>query len=290
MSIDKPVRSQKKSFVSLKWLLVAVPLGYLLVVFYYAVVNIFKLSVSNDNGFTLEYLAAAFTNPTYLNVLFVTIKTAIAVTAVSLILGYPIAYALVVFRKNWQRITLSVIVISLWISLLARTYSWVLVLQKDGVVNRLLQVSGLRAEPLDLLYSFLAVVIGMVHILIPFMVLNIFPVLQGIDLRLMDAAKNLGSTPASAFYRVFLPLSLPGIVSGSVIVFVNSLGYFVTPALLGGRNDMLISQLIELNVNTTFDWNFAAALSVMLLIAALCVLGLGRLLTRLVPSMPNASI
>ena len=156
-------------------------------------------------------------------------------------------------------------------NLLVRLYAWIVLLQKMGVVNAVLLRLGMVEQPLPLVYNLTGVIVGMVHVLLPFMILPLYSVMKGIDPSLMAAAQNLGGTPAQAFRRVFLPLTYPGIGAGTLIVFMLSIGYFVTPALLGGLKETFIAQLIEQQVNVLIDWNFAAALAVLLLAVTLAI-------------------
>jgi ABC-type spermidine/putrescine transport system permease subunit I len=276
-----PLVHRLTAIPGLRWILVIVPLFYLVILLYYSIIGILKLSFFDETGFTLKYLHGAFTDPIYLRVLWTTVKTALFVTVTTLLIGYPIAYLLTILRSHkWKRLILGLVIITLWISLLARTFSWVIVLQKHGVINNFLMNIGVINQPLDLLYSFPAVVIGMSHILLPFMILNLYPVMEGIDLQLMQAAQSLGSRPWKAFKQIFLPLSLPGVIAGSLIVFINSLGYFITPALLGGSGNTMLSEFIEININTTFNWHLAAALSFLLLVATFLLLFIAFLFTR----------
>lgn len=276
-----PLAHRFTAIPGLRWILVIVPLFYLIILLYYSIIGILKLSFFDDTGFTLKYLHGAFTDPIYLRVLWTTVKTALFVTVTTLLIGYPIAYLLTILRSHkWKRLILGLVIITLWISLLARTFSWVIVLQKHGVINNFLMNIGVINQPLDLLYSFPAVVIGMSHILLPFMILNLYPVMEGIDLQLMQAAQSLGSRPWEAFKQIFLPLSLPGVIAGSLIVFINSLGYFITPALLGGSGNTMLAEFIEININTTFNWHLAAALSFLLLVATFLLLFIAFLFSR----------
>lgn len=287
--IKRPLIYRISSKPYLKWGMILIPLTYLMVILYYSIFNVLKLSVFDESGFTLTYITETFTEPIYLKVLWTTFKTAVLVTILTLIVAYPICYLITILRTNKiKRLILGIVIITLWISLLARTFSWVLVFQKEGIINNLLLSIGIISEPIEILYSVPAVVIGMSHILLPFMVLNLYPVMEGIDLGLIQAGKSLGARPFRAFINIFLPLSLPGIISGSVIVFVNSLGYFITPALLGGINNMMIAQLIEININKTFNWNLAAAISVLLILSTFLFLFLATLLTKRIMPMKGA--
>lgn len=281
----QPFRGLEK-LPGLKWLLLIVPLIYTLLLLYFPMVNVLKLSFYDKTGFTLIYLQEVLTEPLYLKVLWITMKTAFTVTLVTLLFAYPIAYLLVVIESvKWRQIILGTIMVTLWISLLVRTFTWTVILQDHGIINEVLLKMSVVKEPMKLLYNDTGVIIGMTHILVPYMVLSLYSVMERIDLRLVQAAQGLGARPWKAFIQVFFPLSLPGVMSGSLIVFVLALGYFITPALLGGQGNMMISKLIQENIQSTLNWNLAAALSMVLLAAALILLGLSYWVSRFSPML-----
>lgn len=268
----------------LKWLLLLIPLVYTAILLYYSMASVLKLSVYDDKGFTMQYLQQVFTEPLYLKVLWNTLKTSFIVMLVTLFISYPIAYLLVVMEsERWKKVVLSLVMITLWISLLVRTFTWTVILQDQGIINKFLMSAGLISEPVKLMYNTMGVVIGMTHILIPYMVLSLYSVMEGIDRRLIQAAQGMGARPWKAFMQIFLPLSLPGVMSGSLIVFVLGIGYFVTPALLGGQGNMMISKLIQENIQMTLNWSMASAISVVLLVTTLILLGLAAWIARLSP-------
>jgi ABC-type spermidine/putrescine transport system permease subunit I len=154
-------------------------------------------------------------------------------------------------------------------SLLVRNYAWMVFLGREGVLNRILLGVGIIDAPLKLLHTTFAVVVGMVHMMLPFMILALFSVMKGIDLGLLKAAASLGAGSVQTFVRVYFPLSLPGVAAGSLLVFIFSLGFFITPALLGGRGDMMISMLIEAQVSELLNWGFGSVLAVILLVMTL---------------------
>jgi ABC-type spermidine/putrescine transport system permease subunit I len=161
------------------------------------------------------------------------------------------------------------IVLPFWTSLLVRIYAWMVILGRYGIINSFLLKLGLISTPLNLLYNTSSVIIGMIHFLLPFMIFPLYSVMNGIEKDLVKAAYNLGATPFKAFIKVFFPLSLPGVGAGSLIVFILSIGFFVTPALLGGRQDQVISMLIEKQVTVQFNWPFASAIAFILLVITL---------------------
>ncbi|MGG4498412.1 ABC transporter permease [Brevibacillus reuszeri] len=263
------------------WLLVIVPLGYLLFLMIYSLFGLFKMSIYDENGFTFQYFHYIFSHSIYLHVMWLTIKISCFVTIISLLLAYPLAKLLVQLTDGiWKKFVFGLILVPFWISLLVRTFAWTVILQDQGVINKLLIGAGIIEKPLSLLYNTPGVVIGMAHVLIPYMVVSLYSAMEGIDQRLIQAAAGMGARPWQAFFHVFLPLSLPGILSGSLIVFILSLGYFVTPALLGGPENMMISMLIENNIVKTLNWHLAAALAVLLFIVTMLLLALSYLLVQ----------
>lgn len=279
-----PSLQKKQSMFSnmfgLKWLLLFIPLIYTILLLYFPMVGVLKLSLYNDNGLTLTYFKEIFSTTLYMKVLWITIKTSLIVTIMALIISYPIAYVLVSLNSIvWKKIMMGIVMLSLWISLLVRTFTWTVILQEHGIINTFLMKMGLIHQPLHLIYNDIGVVVGMTHILVPYMILSLYSVMEGIDRRLLQAAQGLGAKPLVSFFQIFVPLSLPGILSGSLIVFVLAIGYFVTPSLLGGQENIMISKVIQEHIQTTLNWNIASALSVVLLITMLILLGLSYWIT-----------
>jgi ABC-type spermidine/putrescine transport system permease subunit I len=201
----------------------------------------------------------------YLQVLGATFKVSAVVTIVCLALGYPLAYMLATRRPRTAQLLMIIVVLPFFTSIIVRTYAWMVLLGRNGIVNQYLIALGLTDKPLPLLYNQAGVVIGMSYVLLPYMVLTVYSVMRGIDPGLVRAAHSLGASRMQAFRRVFLPLSLPGIAGGTLLVFILSLGFFITPALMGGPGDMMIAMLIEREVEITLNWSFASALAVVLL-------------------------
>lgn len=288
--IRVPATNRWLTMPGLQWVLLAVPLIYILVLMVFSMVSLFKLSVYGDNGFTLEYLSHIFSNTVYLQVLWLTLKVSFLVTVFTLLLAYPISYLLVKIESpKWKKVIFGAVLIPFWISLLVRTYAWTILLQDQGVINKILIGLGIIDKPITLLYNTTGVVIGMTHVLLPYMVLSLYSVMEGIDQRLVQAAQGMGAKPWKAFLQIFFPLSLPGVLSGSLVVFVLGIGYFITPALLGGSTNMMISMLIQDNVSTTLNWNLAAAIALVLFVVTLLLLFLSYLLTRNNPAIKEMS-
>jgi len=243
----------------------------LVVLFVYPIARLLVTSVYADGQFTLEHYRRIVEVDLYLRVFRTTFVIALQVTGICLALGYPLAYFLASLRPRTARLLMILVLIPFWTSILVRTYAWMVLLQRQGVVNRWLLELGLIDEPLRMMYNRIGVLVGMSHVLLPFMVLPTYAVMRGIDRTLLRAAANLGASPVQAFLRVFLPLSLPGVAAGSLLVFILALGFFITPALMGGRTDMMIAQLIETQIRTELNFSFAAALAAVLLVITLVI-------------------
>ncbi|MDH6196891.1 putative spermidine/putrescine transport system permease protein [Mycobacterium frederiksbergense] len=212
------------------------------------------------------------------DVLLRTFTTGLEVTVICLVLGYPYAYAMVAFGPT-VRIALTLLVlVPFWTSLMVRTFAWVILLEDGGPIQTLLSVVGLGNVPL--LRTNLGVVIGMSQILLPFMVLPLYAVMSGIDRRLVLASSSLGARPVISFVRIWAPLSLPGVGAGCLMVFISSLGFYVTPALLGAPNDALISQQIYVQVTSLLAWGKGGAMGVVLLLVTFLVLAVLMVLMR----------
>jgi ABC-type spermidine/putrescine transport system permease subunit I len=249
----------------------------LAVLFAYPVLRLLALSLE---GGSLEWFQKATGEALYLQVLVETFRIALIVTAAALLLSYPVAYLLATTTPLWAGIGFVFIVLPLWTSILVRTYAWMVLLGRNGVINRWLMDAGMIETPLRLLHNELGVLIGMVHVLMPYMVLPIYGAMKRIDPDLVRAAEGLGAPGWQIFRRVYLPLTRHGVVAGCVLVFVLALGFFITPALLGGGRVIMISILIEQQVREFLNWPFASALSAVLLAATLVVYGLLHRFTR----------
>ena len=191
------------------------------------------------------------------------------VTLLVLLISYPLAYYLANNQGLRFTLVLFCIVVPYFTSIIVRTYSWMVLLGRNGIINQVLQHLGIIDEPLALLYTKTGVLIGMVYVLLPYMVLTLFAAMKAIDPSLMRAARGLGATGFYAFTRIYFPLSIHGVISGSLIVFILAIGFFITPALMGGPSDVMIAMLIERSVEIMFDWSGAAIMSLLLLFATL---------------------
>ena len=223
-----------------------------------------------DPHFTLEHYRRLFAVPAYFNILIFSFETAVVTTALALALGYPYAYALTIVSARWRALLIAVVLLPFWTNVLVRCYSWMLILQTKGLLNTaLIDWLGVPTRPLPLMYNFTGVVVGMVHYLLPPMVLILYSIMKSIDMTLVRAAEGLGAHPLRAFWRVFMPLSLPGVRAASVLIFILSLGFFVTPALLGGRHDVTIAMMIDIQFTELVNWGFGSALASVLLIVTI---------------------
>jgi putative spermidine/putrescine transport system permease protein len=193
------------------------------------------------------------------------------VTATTLLLGYPIAYYLA--NRGGIGFTLVVfcVIVPYFTSVIVRTYSWMVLLGRNGIINQLLIGTGLIQEPLPLLYNKFAIVVGMTYVLLPYMVLTLYAAMKAIDPSLTRAAQALGADALYVFRRVYFPLTLHGVISGSLIVFILSIGFFITPALMGGPSDVMVAMLIERSIEITLDWPTATVMSLFLLLVTLAL-------------------
>ena len=200
-----------------------------------------------------------------------TLKIAVIITALTILLGYPLAYVIAQASAKVSGILLIFVLLPFWTSLLVRTTSWIALLQSSGVVNSILLKIGIIERPLEMMYTEFATIIAMTHILLPFMVLPLFSVMKGIDKSYMRAALSLGSSPIGAFIRAYFPMTLPGLSAGAVLVFIVSVGYYITPALVGGTDGQMISNLIAFHMQQSNNWELAAALGALLLLLIICL-------------------
>ena len=244
-------------------------LAYLGAFYAYPVAAMMLRSVT-EPGWTLENFRRVFENPVYLHVLWLTFRVGVIVTVAALLLGFPVAYVLARIDRAKSNLLMMLVLLPFWTSILVRTYAWMVLLGRQGLINQLLLAIGVIDEPLQLLNTTFAVYVAMVHILLPFMILPLYSVVRGIDGNLLRAAEGLGATPIGVFRQVLLPLAIPGVAAGCLLVFILALGFFITPALVGGPRDLMIAVLIQQQVEL-FNWPFASALAVVLLAAALLV-------------------
>jgi putative spermidine/putrescine transport system permease protein len=250
------------------FVLLVIPLGWL-----------FWQSIHAD-GFTFEHYHRILTEDVYRNTFVLTFKLSVMVTLLTLALGYPVAYAASALPQRWAAVVLALVVLPFWTSVLVRAYAWLILLQRTGLVNNGLLSLGLIDRPLPLAHNELGTIIATVHILLPFMVLPLYSTMQKIPADLMMAGASLGATPMHVFLRVFLPLSLSGVLAGMTLVFVLCLGFYITPELMGGGKTIMVSMLVSRNVELYNQWGAASAVSVVLLA---CVFAIFYVVSRVIP-------
>jgi putative spermidine/putrescine transport system permease protein len=254
------------------WLLLAPSCLALVLLFVVPIAYVLVLSVT-DPRLSLAHYQRIFTVPLYTRVMVNTFVTSLIVTALCLVIGYPIAYVMA-RRSGWlPAVLLTIVAMSFWTGFLVRTYAWLVILGNRGPVAAAYGGLGLGPAP-QLLFNTFASTLGMTHILLPYMILALYATMRKIDASHLRAAASLGARPGAAFREVFLPLSLPGVVNGCLLVFVSCLGFFVTPVLLGTPRDMMISQLINQQIEELLAFGFASAVAVVLLVATGAVLAL----------------
>jgi spermidine/putrescine transport system permease protein len=222
-----------------------------------------------------------FSNPLYAQVLFRTMRIAASVTLWSVLLGYPLAYYLSFQAGPRRELLYQLVIVPLWVSYLVRGYAWKTILGSDGVLNGFLQYFHLTHEPLAfLLYSPFAVVLMLTHIYTPFVFLPIYAALEHIPRPLIEASQDLGATSLQTFFRVILPLSMPGLLAGATFAFVLSLGDFLAPLLVGGPSGTMIANVVQSLFGAAFDWPLGAAISVFILVITICLLFLSEALEK----------
>lgn len=259
-------------------LLVLPLLAYLVVFYAYPLLAMLSRSVY-DNGWTFGGFLALAQDAVFWRVLGTTAQVATVCTVACLLLGYPVAYAMSRVRTGTANLLMVLVLIPFWTSILVRTYAWMALLGRRGVINNALLAAGLTEQPLQLMNTRFAVYLAMVHVLLPFMILPLYAALRKLDWRLVQAAAGLGAGPFGIFRQVVLPLSVPGMAAGCVLVFTLGLGFYITPVLVGSGSDVMLSMLIGDLVNR-LDWPRASAMAVLLLAMVLAVFAI---LARMVP-------
>ncbi|MGY1846315.1 MULTISPECIES: ABC transporter permease [unclassified Blastococcus] len=267
-------RLRRPSFVGL---VLGVPVLFMTVMYAYPVAGVLSRSVT-DPELGFGNFVAAWQDPVLLKVLWITVRLALQVSLITVVLGFPVAYFMAVIPRRRARIIALFVIIPFWTSVLVRSFAWIVLLGDAGAVSDLL--APFTGSSGGLLYTEPAVVIAMAHVLMPFTILIIKGTLDQIDGSLLRAARTLGAGPVRAFLRVYLPLAVPAMVSSGMLVFIMALGYYITPALVGGPAQTTIAMLIEQKVNVTFEWGMAAALSTILLIVSVVLFALVRKVTK----------
>lgn len=247
----------------------AMPAILLLLAFFVIPVAFLLMRSVTEPAPGLQNYATLLGSTTYAKIFFNTFFVAGVVTAITVLIAFPVAWALAIMPARWAAVIFAVILLSMWTNLLARTYAWMVLLQQTGLINRMLKAIGLIDQPLQLTNNLIGVTIGMVYIMLPFMILPLLGVIRKIDPAILQAAALCGATKAQALRRVLLPLAGPGLASGGLMVFVMSLGYFVTPSLLGGTSNMMLAELIAQQVQSLVNWGMGGAAAFVLLVVTL---------------------
>ena len=236
--------------------LIVIPVGWL-----------FYLSfIGRDGSLSFENYERMMKSKAYIRIFLTTFKISILTTIICAAIGYPLAYFMSQLSRKWANICMIGVLIPFWTSLLVRTYAWLVLLQKKGLLNNMAIEMGLIPEPIKIVHNTTGTLIGMVHIMLPFLILPLYANMRAIDKDALKAASSLGATPTRAFWTVFFPLSLPGLLAGLLIVFVLCLGFYVTPAILGGGRVIMAAMKISSNIELYFSWGAASALGVVLLV------------------------
>ncbi len=229
--------------------------------------------------FTLDNYAGIF-EPVYLRTFGESLKLAFLSTGLVVAIGYPFGYFMAKLTAHWKKRVMLLLMIPFWTSSLLRLYGWIIIFRAGGVFDQLLMALRITSEPLKLLYTYPAVVVGMVYALLPFMILSVYSSAEKLDFSLVEAARDLGATPLKAFLTVSLKLTLPGLLSGLVLTFVPSMGLFFIADILGGNKVVLVGNLIQEQLMKARNWPFAAALSIALLLLTTMFLWLSRRLSK----------
>ena len=222
-------------------------------------------SVQTEEGFSLANYIRIFQESIYWDTFALTFKISFLVTILSIVMGFPIAYAASRLQGFWANLILICVILPFWTSVLVRAYAWLVLLQRRGLVNQTLIDLNIIDQPLTLIHNTTGTVIGTLHVMLPFMVLPLYSVMKKIPQDLMQASESLGAKPFYTFRRVFLPMAAPGVMAGSILVFVICLGFFITPELLGGGRTILVSMLVQRNVELYHAWGAASAVGLVLL-------------------------
>jgi len=247
----------------------------ILIVVFLPILWLSSLSFYNVAGaLSMENYVRIFESDLYRRTFVVTFQISISVTVICVLLGYPLCYWLSKMTDRKAAILMVFVLVPFWTSVLVRTYAWLVLLQRNGIINSTLMSLDVIEEPLQLAHNLTGSIIGMVHIMLPFLILPLYATMRSIDTDLVRAAVGLGSSPRKAFWHVFFPMSLPGLSAGIVLVFILSLGFYVTPALLGGGRVQMLAQRIESTITIYSNWGASSALGVVLLLMALVMIWL----------------
>lgn len=238
-------------------ILVLPSLLLLLIFFIYPIITVLIKSFTEPE-FGIENYVHFFQQSAYIKALLNTFKISLIVTVITVLAGYPVAYVMATSNSKVKNLIMLAVLLPFWTALLVRTFAWMVLLQDGGIINQTLISIGIINEPLPLINNLPGVVIGMVYVMLPFVILPMHATMASIDMGLLRAAKSLGARPFTAFVRVFLPLSLPGVGTGAIIVFVMTLGYYIIPALLGGTEQIMLGEFIADQIQSHLNWGIGA--------------------------------
>lgn len=261
---SEPGRVDRRYWKTAQGLLILPSLVFFLAVYLYPLSRLVIWSFF-DPGLTLRHYGQLLTESAYVVALQNTLEISFGVTFFCLVLGYPLAYLMINVSPRVRNALVAAVLIPFWTSILVRSFAWIIILGRNGLINQVLLELDFIDSPLSLIHNMIGVQVGTVHVLLPFMVLPLYGAMSRIDPSLALAARSLGASPLNAFLRVFLPLSVPGIFAGCVLVFLLAVGFYVTPAMLGGPGEITLAILIELMVTDLLNWGFGATLGVVLL-------------------------
>ena len=266
---DIPQRRPKRRLAQAGYLVaIGIVVAYLVVFFFWPLIGMVGQSLHQEGtpGLTLAVYQKILGTQAYINVIIATLRVSLEVTLVILVLAYPIAMVLSAMPLRVVGAMMVFVVIPYFTSTLVRTYAWTVILGQSGVVNQILQGLGLINQPIQFLYNEFGVIVGLVYVFTPFMVLVLYAVMRGIDTDYLRASASSGAGPIRTFWRVYLPLSMPGVVAGSLLTFVMCIGSYLTPALMGSPKQTMIAQMIQLALNQLLNWGLGAGLAVVLLV------------------------
>lgn len=251
------------------WMLPAVAI--LSATYFYPLCNVLSISVTEPRLGFGNYIGLAHDTGAQ-RIIWTTLRVSLTATLIAVVLGYVVAYVMVTGSARRRIVLFACVMVPFWISILVRTFAWILILRTEGLVNNLLIWLHVIDDPIDLLYNEVGVLLGTVHYMVPIAALTIYGQMEGIDRRLMTAARGLGAGPFFAFRTVFLPLSLPGLVAAIVLIFINGIGYFIIPALLGGGKTLMLAEYIGLLITSTVNWGLGTTLATVLVLLILLLL------------------
>jgi ABC-type spermidine/putrescine transport system permease subunit I len=224
-----------------------------------------SVSDPKSGALTTRHFHDFMDSKAYMHIIWRTLAVSLKVTIATVLLGYPLAYWTTKLQRRWRIVVLGLVVVTFWVSILVRTYAWIVILGNAGLVNRGLQWLGITTRPIEFLYNELGILIGMANVLLPFLVLPLYAAMIRVDARLLQVAETLGASRMRIFWQVFFPLTFPTLAASAILVFILSLGFYITPAVLGGGRVPLIANMMDLLINRFARWEIAAVVSVVLM-------------------------